>query len=991
MPLKLKFDPNLDFQLEAIRRVVDLFDGLPRRTTDFKLGGEVVPNLPIYESISPEWLHTNLLSVQNSSDPEGNHIERSFLGVTYDDGIELEGVSDNSWLYPSFTIEMETGTGKTYVYLRTIYELRKKYGFSKFIVVVPSIAIYEGVIKNFQITQSHFRSLYANEVVNLYAYDSSQISRLRTFAASTFIEIMVITIDSFNRANNVIYRASEKLPGEKKPYEYIQDTRPILILDEPQNMGSERAKMALRTLHPFFSLRYSATHRENPNLVYRLTPFEAFRRRLVKKISVYGITEHENLNYRFLALESISKQQPWTAKIGTYIEDKGKTQQDVLTLKQGDDLFKKTHRAEHRGGYKVVNIHAGEKYVEFENGLKLHLDETIGPSRPVIFREQIRQTIQRHLYLQEELWPQGIKVLSLFFIDRVANYVDRNGIIKKIFDEEFEKLKLDYPRFKSYRPEDVRRAYFAKRKTTAGEQEIDTHIEEDKKTIAEKEAEKAAFELIMRDKEQLLTISEPVSFIFAHSALKEGWDNPNVFQICTLNQTISEIKKRQEIGRGLRLPVNQEGERIHDDYINVLTVIANESYETYAKTLQGEYYEAGDAIAPPVGDAKAISITRNDAVFNSKEFQRFWDRLSEHTSCRINIDTNELVSECIIQLNSAGFPNPVIVIEKADFVQIEYTITLEKIIHSTVHIRVERQSTDGGIFKRSYPLQKPNDLAKIVHDEHLNGFRIVEVDPITDQVIFDKRGPLTKVQPIQFQIFENKAPRQRLTAEPQAVYPVPDLLSRASEATKLTRLTINKIFKGLNSYQKEMLLKNPEGFIAKFIEVVTNTCSNHVSNHIEFVLKGGKQPFALDELFKPSKPFKPRGLIEADSRSLYNQIPTESSIEERFLMNRLKIDPKIVFYFKFPDNFRLKFPKIIGDYIPDWGIARYDDSGKVILQLVRETKGSTDLDSLRFSGEKRKIICAKRHFDAIGVSFRPVKDDTPDWWHDWPDQEALKL
>ena len=416
-------------------------------------------------------------------------------------------------------------------------------------------------------------------------------------------------------------------------------------------------------------------------------------------------------------------------------------------------------------------------------------------------------------------------MLSLFFIDRVANYVDSKGIIKAIFDEEFEKLKVDYPHFSKYQPEEARRAYFAKRKTSAGELEIDTHIEEEAKTQAEKEAEKMAFKLIMQDKEQLLSLNEPVGFIFAHSALKEGWDNPNVFQICTLNQTISEVKKRQEIGRGLRLPVNQEGERIHDDYINILTVVANESYESYAKTLQGEYYEAGDAIAPPVGDAKAVNISRNDAIFNDKEFRKFWDRLAQHTEYRINIETDQLIKDCIIRLNKTVFPSPIIVVEKADFVQIEYTITLERTAYNTAHISVERRRTDGGIFKQSYPVQKPNDLGKIIHDDNLQGFRIASIDPIADQVAFDKRGVLTKARPIQYQVQEAKIPRERTTAEAQATYPVPNFLDRIAEATKLTRPTINKMFQGTNNSQKTMLLRNPEGFIAKFSEVVSDTFS----------------------------------------------------------------------------------------------------------------------------------------------------------------------
>jgi len=991
MALRLKFDSNLDFQLEAIQSMVDLFDGLQRRKTEFSLSSEAVPNINAGDSLSPDWLQANLLAVQTRNDPIGALIPRSLLGVDYDDGMELEGVSEGSWRYPSYTVEMETGTGKTYVYLRAIYELRKKYGFGKFIVVVPSIAIYEGVLKNFQITRSHFGSLYDNEVVNITAYDSTQISRLRSFATSTFTEVMVITIDAFNKASNVIYKTSEKLPGEKKPFEYLQDTNPILILDEPQNMGSDRAKMALRTLHPFFALRFSATHKESPNTIYRLTPFEAFRRRLVKRISVWGVTESENYNQPFLALEAISKQTPWTAKVKAYVIDHGKTRQESLTLKQGDDLSKQTHRAEHEGGYKVTNIHAGEKYLEFENGLRLHLDETIGPSRPLIFREQIRQTIQRHLTLQEELWKQGIKVLSLFFIDRVANFTDSKGIIKVIFDEEFEELKKEYPHFKGLRAEEVRRHYFAKKKTAAGEEAIDTHIEDEAKTVADKEAEKAAFELIMRDKEQLLTLSEKASFIFAHSALKEGWDNPNVFQICTLNQTISEMKKRQEIGRGLRLPVNQNGERIHDDDINILTVVANESYESYARSLQGEYYEAGDAEAPPVGNAKASKVTRNDKVFKSLEFNEFWKRLQQGTRYEIKVDTGELVADCITLLNKTGFPSPVIVVEKAEFIQIEYTLTLEKIYGESAHIELERRRSDGGFLKQSYAFMKNNDLAKTFKDENLKGFKIVAIDPETEKVTFDKSGELHKSAPFHFQKHETKVPTQRQTTEAQAIYPIPNLLERAAEATKLTRPTLNKIFKGLNTEQKKMLLKNPEGFIARFIEIITGTMANHVANKIEFVLDGSTKPVDLADLFKPVKAFKPSGLRVASVKCLYDQIQTESGIEERFLENRLKNDNKIIFYFKFPDGFRINFPKIIGDYIPDWGIARQDDSGKVVLQLVRETKGTTDLDALRFPTEKRKIVCAKKHFDVQKIDFRPVKDDTPNWWYEEANQDVFKI
>ncbi|MEN4099938.1 MAG: DEAD/DEAH box helicase family protein, partial [Anaerolineaceae bacterium] len=438
-----------------------------------------------------------------------------------DEGMVLEGTGFESWRYPSFTIEMETGTGKTYVYLRTIHELRKRYGFSKFIVVVPSIAIYEGMIKNFKITRDHFAALFGNETINLVEYDGSRLSQLRSFATSTFVEILVITLDSFNKLSNVIFKPSEKLPGERLPYQYIQETRPILILDEPQNMESEKAQEALRTLHPLFALRYSATHRTNPNLVYRLTPFDAYRLNLVKKIQVYGVTERENFNQPFLALQKVVVEGGLKATVRTYVEDHGRLREAELLLKHGDDLHAKTQRDEHKGGYKVVEINAAEKFIEFENGLRLWLNETIGPSRPEIFRAQIRKTLEQHMEMQQRLERKAVKVLSLFFIDRVANYTARDGLIRRIFDEEFERLKRQYPFYAEQKAEEVRSAYFARSKPKKGEVEGEA-LDTESRNQEERDAEKAAFELIMRDKERLLSFDEKTCFIFAHSALKEG-------------------------------------------------------------------------------------------------------------------------------------------------------------------------------------------------------------------------------------------------------------------------------------------------------------------------------------------------------------------------------------------------------------------------------------------------------------------------------------
>ena len=401
MTLKLQFDPNQPHQTAAVENLARLFNGLPRRAAEFSLSGEIVPNLPPYESLSEPWLYDNLRQIQQESGLTGGEM---FGALEMDDGFEIEGVSVNAWRAPSFTVEMETGTGKTYVYLRAIHELRKSYGFGKFVIVVPSIAIYEGVIKSFKITRDHFRALYENETVNLIEYDGARLSQLRAFATSTFVEILVITLDSFNKASNVIFKPSEKLPGERLPYQYLQETRPILILDEPQNMESDKAREALRTLHPLFSLRFSATHRTAPNPVYRLTPFDAYRLNLVKKIQVYGVTERENFNRPVLVLEAIETGAGLPrARVRTYVSDAGRLKEAELTLKHGDNLHTKTHNDEHKTGYVVSEINARENFIEFENGARLSFSDRFGEYRAEVFRAQIRQTIQQHMDMQQRL------------------------------------------------------------------------------------------------------------------------------------------------------------------------------------------------------------------------------------------------------------------------------------------------------------------------------------------------------------------------------------------------------------------------------------------------------------------------------------------------------------------------------------------------------------------------------------------------------------
>jgi len=818
----------------------------------------------------------------------------------------------------------------------------------------------------------------------LVQYDGSQLSRLRTFATSTFAEVMIITLDSFNKSSNVIFKPSEKLPGERMPFQFLQETRPILILDEPQNMESDLAKQALRTLHPLVAFRYSATHRSSPNPVYRLTPFDAYQHNLVKKIQVYGVTERENFNQPFLSLQSITTQGGIKATVRTYVTDHGRTRESSVILRQADDLQAKTGRDEHKGGYRVAEINAADDFVLFENGIRLGLRDTIGPSRVEIFRAQIEKTIEQHMDMQAQMRPKGVKVLSLFFIDRVANYVDDNGLIKRLFDAAFNKIKRRFPESEHLKPEQVRQAYFAKSKAKSGEEvAVDTALDEENKTKAQREAERAAYELIMREKEQLLSFEEPVCFIFAHSALKEGWDNPNVFQICTLNQTVSEIKKRQEIGRGLRLCVDQDGERLFGDEVNVLTVVANESYKDYAARLQQEYVETGDAQPPAPTDAKKKAAVRNERIFQrSRDFKEFWQKLTKRITYELRIDTTKLIEPCVERLNNQTFPSAVIVVEKGAFVVTSFRLTLEAVSGKKAKIQVSIETTEGDSSTSSRQYQAGDDLAHIHKDDRLKPYRLVDVISTgrNPRIVFANGVELAVGQSNIFETEAGQRPIERTTLAPEERYPVFNLIDRAARETGLTRPTLNAVFKQLSKAKKQLLFKNPEGFAGVFITEVRNALADHIAERIVFHVGGDALEYDLEELFPPSKVFPQKELIEADDHGLYDQVQIDSDVERSFVEQRLKSDEHVVLYFKFPPSFKVPLPKLIGNYNPDWGIVRRDDGGRMTLHLVRETKGTTNLAHLQFPHERRKIVCAKKYFGASGIDYRPITADTADWW-----------
>jgi type III restriction enzyme len=627
--MKFHFDSNQSYQLEAVKSVTDLFEGQPLNNGDFSFSSG-------YGSINyhEEGFGNNLLLTEEQ-------IRKNLQQVQLQNNITTNTEQFHGM---HFTVEMETGTGKTYVYLRTIYELNKLYNFKKFIIVVPSIAIREGVLKNLEITHQHFQTIYDNAPINFSVYDAKNVSALRSFASSTAIQILVINIDSFAKDDNIINKANDKLTG-KRPIEFIQNCNPIIIVDEPQNMETDNRKKAIENLNPLFTLRYSATHSNLYNLVYSLNPVKAYDLGLVKQIEVDSVLTQNNLNNAFIQLEKIvPSKTKLSVKLKIDVNTNKSVSKKSITAKVGDDLYKLSNNREiYKEGFIIEDIDATEGIVMFTNGITIREGSTMGGMTDELMQYMIKKTVEEHLRKERLFLDKGIKVLSLFFIDRVANYreYDENGIGNKgKFAQWFEEIyetEINKPinvRLRKLPADEVHDGYFSS----------DTK-KRFKDTGGETQADDDTYRLIMQEKERLLDINTPLKFIFSHSALREGWDNPNVFQICTLNETKSEIKKRQEIGRGLRLPVDQYGQRIFDKNINRLTIIANESYEDFAKALQQEIaIECGVDFSGRIKDArqrKKISYRKNFEV--DPRFIELWDKIKQKCRYRVSYNTQHLI------------------------------------------------------------------------------------------------------------------------------------------------------------------------------------------------------------------------------------------------------------------------------------------------------------------------------------------------------------
>lgn len=625
---------HLDYQKQAIDSIVDLFQGeITHHQDDFSLSDKDNVRVIANElSLSQDDIFDNLKNIQTQNQ------------------LSLSDKLDS--LY--FSVEMETGTGKTFVYLNTVFELYQRYGWRKFIIVVPSVAIREGVLQTLNSTKSYFKDEFNSPIYHYYEYDGKKLNLLKQFATSNHIEILVMNIQSFEKESNIINQERES----GVLMELIRATNPIVIIDEPQNISSDKRKNAIDNLNPLFTVGYSATHKEVINKVYSLNPVQAFEKNLVKQIVVNSVAS-EDKNNAFIELKEVVNKGGLKAKIIIDINENKELKRKPITVKTGDDLYEKSKQNPNYQGFIVDGIDLENQTIKFSNGVQITSGVNLDHLKDDIMKQQIHETIKVHLQREKQLNPLGIKVLSLFFIDKVENYrTNAQGELGKFYKWFEELYELEVKQSAS----GVHNGYFSQDKKGNAKNSNGTTKDDND-----------AYELIMKDKERLLSFDEPVRFIFSHSALKEGWDNPNVFQICTLNETTSTIKKRQEIGRGLRLPVDQKGERIYDEKVNILTVIPNESYEQFANSLQQEYVDdCGVKFEKSlVKDSRnERTVTYRFDAFTDPLFLQIWQRIRQKTKYCVEFDSDELIKLAGQALNKMPvIAKPKIEIKKARLIQ----------------------------------------------------------------------------------------------------------------------------------------------------------------------------------------------------------------------------------------------------------------------------------------------------------------------------------
>ena len=968
--MRLQFDAKQEFQISAVDAAVDLFDGQSLNKGDFEISFDV-RGQGLFESHVQTELGTgnrlvidrgvllkNLQSVQERNDLDA---DSHLLPVDY--------YSQTISAPLNFSVEMETGTGKTYVYLRTIFELNRKYGFKKFIVVVPSVAIREGVLKNLEITSEHFKALYNNVEYEYSVYDAKRVSRLRQFAVSNHIEILVINIDAFNKKDSaVIYKEADRLSG-RQPIEFVRSTNPIVIIDEPQSVDStEKAQEAIRSLNPLCTLRYSATHKNPYNLIYSLDPIRAFDLRLVKQIVVASVTGEGAQNDAYVKLVSVDRKNGIKARIEIDVQSGHGPKRKAVTVKNETDLFVVSKdRENYRDGYLVTEINGepGNEFIQFNSGKTLGIGQELGGIRDDLWKAQIKNTVRRHLDKELALRGRGIKVLSLFFIDRVANYrsYDEQGQpAKGKFAQTFEDVYTEFSaqsKYKGLLPyplEKLHNGYFAQDKKGVF-----------KDSSGSTQADDEVYNLIMKDKERLLLLDEPLRFIFSHSALREGWDSPNVFQICTLNETKSVTKKRQEIGRGLRLPVNDKGERVFDENINKLLVVANESYEDFARQLQTEY-EADCGVTfgkvPKLAFAKLTRMVgEEERLLGRNISEKIFDSLV--AKGMLNADGRILAAfDPKVPGFDLGLP-PEHADLRASVVEVIQAYQLER------HIRKDE---DGKklVFKKGIELDEGFKALW----ERIAAKTTYSVEYQTDVLVASAVKAiraLEKINPVRVQIAEAHIEVARAGVGADVIREssetvvfrgaVPDIIAYLQAETELTRSTIVRILKESNRLGEFLL--NPQKFMDAVSAILKLQLHKLMIDGIKYERIAGEE-YSM-RLFEEAEIVSYLNNRLEVKNSVYDAVVYDSEVEREFAA---KLDKRedIKLFVKLPDWFKIETP--LGTYNPDWAILKHDDK---VLYLVRETKGTKDFEKLR-NIEAEKLHCGRKHFEALktDVSFGVV-------------------
>ena len=1012
-PLQFRFEPDLDYQQAAIAAVCDLFRGQEAGRDEFSLA-------PIVKAVTADTAES-AVAVGSAQGRLG--VAEYELGIGnalhLDDAAllsNLRAVQSRHGLLPSkqlksrdFTVEMETGTGKTYVYLRTIFELNRLYGFTKFAIVVPSIAIKEGVNKSIEMMDSHFRSLYAGVPFAHFIYDSARLNQVRNFALSPRIQIMVITVGAINKREvNSIYQSNEKTGGEK-PIDLIRATQPILIVDEPQSVEgglAGRGREALQAMNPLCALRYSATPVNEYHMVYRLNAVDAYQQQLVKQIEVAAGAVADDYNRPYVRLLSVRRQRNViTAQVELDVAAaSGRVSRRALAVQDGDDLERRAGR-ELYAGCRIGEIQAGRgrEYLELRTPAGeqwLAPGEAWGDAdNQDVHRLMIRQTIREHLDKEIRLRPQGIKVLTLFFIDRVAKYrtYDAAGSPVKgeyahIFEEEYRRAA---------RHPDYQSLFDGVDLAAAVEQSHNGYFSTDRRghwsdtaenNQANRENAERAYSLIMREKERLLSLDEPLRFIFSHSALREGWDNPNIFQICALRDIATERERRQSLGRGLRLCVNQQGARQRGFTVNTLTVIARESYEEFAENLQREIeQETGIKFGIVAKDCFAAIPLANDieqvGVLGSVRSEILWN----HLNVQGYIDADGRIADSLRaaladgSLKLANDFEPLRAAIVALLRQADRKIEIKKAAERCI-VKPREAILNGAEFKALWDRIKLRTTYRVQFDDATliancaAALRDAPRPPIARLRWSTAKldiGP-SGVQP---KIYDESD----FIALSPADLELPDLLTQLQNLTQLTRRAIRRIL--ADSGRLDDFRNNPQRFIQAAAEIINRCKSRQLVDGIKYQRLGAERYYA-QELFQQEELVAYlKNTLEAQ-KSVYDRVVYDSD-KERDFAQQLELNSAVKVYAKLPGWFRVPTP--LGSYNPDWALLVERDGGEK-LYFVAETKGSLNPDALR-PAEAAKIECGRSHFAAISLDHPPatyeVVTDLADLLSRHPRQEPL--